>query len=706
MPLEEYLNMLKNDEDMTDSQRADCVAWGIYNLIQAVHFLHTTAQVSHGNLIPEAIYVTPGGDFKLFGFYILTPIGTISQVGGTIVTGPTEHFCRFEKDVTPPQYRSPERIEARYDAISKSPVHTVDSYSFGVLLSEIYRHLGAGTSCLLPEKLQKACSRLQTTSLARPRILPLAKCPIFASKHVQAQKFMDEIATQSVEDKISFWKSLPDLFSQKVLSGRTAKYKVLPLLQRTVQTLTSVDVGLTQEISKRECLALLPTLFATATIYLSKEEFQSHMEPIVEVLFKVNDRAVRGAMLGKISMLVQYLDAPTLNRVVFEPMCSGFTDSSAPLRELTLKSAIVLVSYLTQPNLEKLTRYLVRLQSDPEDSIRTNTVIFIGKVAPSLSDIARSKLILPAFMRAMTDGFVPCRLAGLKAICTSSSLFEEKKLASEILPAIAPSLVDTSSEVRDAAMKAVDDLLIVLRQHSETMRQEEAKQLSAAAAASGSQSFGTGGATGPLGVVAMPTSDPAPKSSSSSSYLSGLSSWASFKLTSSAQATEVSNNMTTANDTSSVPPNNMASSSGYGSGVKLESISTAQSSVSSFSNLNLGDAGAVGDSTAGWSDDDFDEIDPKPKVTNKIFSKSLINSLATEVEDEFMSQFDRKATIRPRTTASKSKLQVPSSGLVVTGANRLKKESAMSMRKEETVKPSIRKLDPNDDPIGDGWDDF
>jgi SCY1-like protein 1 len=66
------------------------------------------------------------------------------------------------------------------------------------------------------------------------------------------------------------------------------------------------------------------------------------MSAIIELLFKVNDRGVRGAMLGRIALFAKFLDQPTLNRVVCEPMCSGFTDSSAPLRDLTLKSAIIL----------------------------------------------------------------------------------------------------------------------------------------------------------------------------------------------------------------------------------------------------------------------------------------------------------------------------------------------------------------------------
>jgi SCY1-like protein 1 len=100
-----------------------------------------------------------------------------------------------------------------------------------------------------------------------------------------------------------------------------------------------------------------------------------------------------------------------LNQAVFEPMCSGFSDSSAALRELTLKATLVLVPYLFQPNLEKLSRYLVRLQSDQEASIRTNTVIFFSKLAPYLTDTTRQKLLL----RALKDNFKPCRLAALQS---------------------------------------------------------------------------------------------------------------------------------------------------------------------------------------------------------------------------------------------------------------------------------------------------
>jgi SCY1-like protein 1 len=689
VPLEDYLNMLENDPEMTDAQRADAVAWGIYTLILAVNFLHVNAKVAHGNLIPEAIFVTPAGDFKLSAFHILTPIGIADGA-----TGPTQHFRHFERDVTTNDFRSPERIEGRFDAISTSPVHAMDAYSFGVLLPEIYRHYGTGTSAQLPQKLEKACLRLRTPSVtSRPRILPLSKCPIFTSPHIQAQKFMDEIATQPIEDKISFWKSLPDLFSQRVLSSRVAKHKILPLLQLTITNLTTTDLGLTQEISKRECLALLPTLFKMGKTYLTKEEFQPQLSAIIELLFKVNDRGVRGAMLGRIALFAELLDQPTLNRVVFEPMCSGFTDSSAPLRELTLKSAIILVAYLTQPNLEKLTRYLVRMQSDPEDSIRTNTVIFIGKVAPNLSAMARSKLILPAFMRAMKDGFIPCRLAGLKAVCACRLLFDEKRLASDVLPAISPSLVDGSSEVRDAAMRAVDELLVMLREFGEKMRVEEAKQPKILHTASNPSLAGS--VNGSSSVNASGVA-PAPSSATSSSYMSGISSWASSRLT----TTSTKSGRPTASTVRSELP---VSSIGSGTGMKSQPAVSSAPSVSktlpAFSSLNLRDAG-IGGASTGWSDDEFEQPRQQTSIGTK---KSLIPAFATDMDDNFMSQFDRKTAIRPRTGGA-SKLQT--SVKITAGARRREELSKARKVAEKKEKPGIMKLNLDEDPIDDGWDDF
>jgi len=688
-------------------------------VINAITFLHSHAKVAHGNISPSAIYVTPSGDFKLSTLQLLTPIGIADGA-----SGPTPHFRHFERDVTNNLYRCPERIEGRWDAISTSAVHVMDAYSLGVLLPEIYAHIGCGTNGKLPMKLEKACKRLSSSSMAgRPRIGPLVRCPVFDNEYIKTLSFLDTLATQDVESKIVFWKSLPDLLninnkngtgtnsnsSKQVLSSRVAKYKILPILQSTIVQLTTVDNGLTQDVHKRECLALLPTLFSTSTSYLTPEEFQTQLSPVVELLFRVNDRAVRGSLLSRITLFAKLLDGPTLNRVVFEPMCSGFSDSSAPLRELTLKSSIVLVEHLTPANLEKLTRYLVRLQGDAEDSIRTNTVIFIGKVAPNLSHMARSKLILPAFMRAMGDGFVPCRLAGLKAIRACRDYFEEKKLATDVLPAIAPSLVDSNEDVRMESMKVVEELLEILRDVGDRLSEEErARALmegntGTSAGTASSFTHTAGSSTSSLGKMAGigPNSQTdtaaAATSGTSTSYMSSFSSWASSKITSSSTTTAkptAEPNSTTAPAPSATPSH---SSSSY--------TATASKPAPKFSSLSLRDAGVGGENAWSNDDDDFGDLDSDTpeKGGNNNNNNNLIPSWASENDNnDFMSQFEKKDFVRPRSAAGVggSKLNTPSR---VTASSRRRAELVQKKNKETKV--SVTKL-TMDNSLDDGWEDF
>ena len=63
------------------------------------------------------------------------------------------------------------------------------------------------------------------------------------------------------------------------------------------------------------------------------------------------------------------------------------------LREETLKSLVHLVDKLDENNLqEKLVRCITNLQQDPENSIRTNATIFLGKIMPRLKEAPRWEL--------------------------------------------------------------------------------------------------------------------------------------------------------------------------------------------------------------------------------------------------------------------------------------------------------------------------
>ena len=74
--------------------------------------------------------------------------------------------------------------------------------------------------------------------------------------------------------------------------------------------------------------------------------------------------------------------------------------------------------------------------TDKNISIRTNAVIFLSKIASKLNDMVRNKILAPCFVKAMRDGFNPCRIAGLKAAQACHNLIEPVQMCAVVLPQV------------------------------------------------------------------------------------------------------------------------------------------------------------------------------------------------------------------------------------------------------------------------------
>jgi SCY1-like protein 1 len=108
-------------------------------------------------------------------------------------------------------------------------------------------------------------------------------------------------------------------------------------------------------------ISLPPLLDIEATA--ADAALSARVQPLLVSLFTLNDRGVRAMLLSKVDTIAPRLDAATLNNRLFDPLCAGFMDAAAQLRELTLKSMVVLVDKLSDKNLnDKLLRHLGRLQ--------------------------------------------------------------------------------------------------------------------------------------------------------------------------------------------------------------------------------------------------------------------------------------------------------------------------------------------------------
>ena len=618
-----------NDWLIEASPTNDQLAWGLQCMIQALCFVHTGAQLAHGNICPQSFWVTPAGDIKLWNFSLVTPIG-VADGGG----GPTQHFRLYEGSITPQPYRSPERVKAQWEALATNQVHCMDAYSLGILINDYYNgHI--------PTPLQKACQRLLTPSLKmRPRLGPLLKCPIFETPYAKLNQELMEIQIQPVDQKLRFWQSL----DMEHMDPSVAKFKILPLIQSTIRTICSSEPMLSQELYRREVLSMLTPLFYIAENLLDQEEVSYALAPLLQLLFAVKDRGVRGALLGKTPLFASHLSKQDLNTLVFEPLCSGFADSSDALRELTLKATSVLVPHLYPPNVEKLSRYLVRLQSDTSPSIRAHTMIMIPNLASHLSDVARQKLLLPAFGRAAKDPHPPCRLASLQSLPRCQEYFTLDDLATKVLPACMPLVLDGVGDVRTAAFEIIDDLMAKLK--SAHQKRSIGEVGVSSFNATNTQQHAAAAATV---TTQMPVLPAAP---SSGSYLGGLSGWYSAAPPAAAAAAVVTPIVVPQQQQQQAPP-----------------FIPTKKPAPTFSSLNIGGEEAEhGGGGGGWDDDD-DDLGLIDHTEEDVFASIGMNN--------------------------NNKRQQGSSGKLIMGNNK----SSSKPKKADVKKLSM------DDGM-DGWDDF
>lgn len=94
-----------------------------------------------------------------------------------------------------------------------------------------------------------------------------------------------------------------------------------------------------------------------------------------------------------------------------------------------------------------LLRLLAKMQVDPEPSIRTNTCILLGRLAPLLGPNTKKKVLVPAFARSLKDTFVHARVAGLMALMATVEFYDKDDIAGRVIPNMAFTMIDKEKSV-------------------------------------------------------------------------------------------------------------------------------------------------------------------------------------------------------------------------------------------------------------------
>ncbi|KAG5224463.1 inactive serine/threonine-protein kinase [Salix suchowensis] len=449
MPLSEKIKEL----GLEGTQRDEYYAWGLNQIAKAVSFLNNDCKLVHGNVCLASVVVTPTLDWKLHAFDVL------SEFDGNNgnATGP---MLQYEWLIGS-QYKPMELAKSDWVAIRKSPPWAIDSWGLGCLIYELFSGMKLGKTeelrdtASIPKSLLQDYQRLLSSMPSRRMNTAklLENSEYFQNKLVDTIHFMEILTLKDSVEKDTFFRKLPNLAEQ--LPRQIALKKLLPLLASALEFGSAASPALTALLKMGS--------------WLSAEEFSVKVLPTIVKLFSSNDRAIRVSLLQHIDQYGESLSAHVVDEQVYSHVATGFSDTSALLRELTLKSMLILAPKLSQRTISgSLLKYLSKLQVDEEPAIRTNTTILLGNIAIYLNEGTRKRVLINAFtVRALRDTFSPARGAGLMALCATSSYYDVTEIATRILPNVVVLTIDPDSDVRSKSFQAVEQFLQIVKQYHE-----------------------------------------------------------------------------------------------------------------------------------------------------------------------------------------------------------------------------------------------
>uniref|UniRef100_A0A665XG12 N-terminal kinase-like protein n=1 Tax=Echeneis naucrates TaxID=173247 RepID=A0A665XG12_ECHNA len=414
------------------------ISWGLHQIVKALSFLVNDCHLLHNNFGVWAVFVDRAGEWKLGGLDHVAP--EQGDPSGVSLPAPKAVYPDMEK------YEPPEMSN------SSGEKWAGEVWRLGCLIWEVFngplprtsslRSLGKVPKALVPHY----CELVGANPRARPnpaRFLQNCRAPggFLSNSFVESNLFLEEIQIKEPAEKQQFFQDLSENLDS--FPEDFCKHKVLP------QLLTAFEFGNAGAV-------VLTPLFKVGK-FLSADEYQQKIIPVIVKMFSSTDRAMRIRLLQQMEQFIQYLNEAAVNSQIFPHVVHGFTDTNPAIREQTVKSMLLLAPKLNETNLnQELMRHFARLQArDEQGPIRCNTTVCLGKIASYLNAGTRQRVLISAFSRATKDPFPASRSAGVLGFAATHNYYSITEIAARILPTLCAITVDPDKSVRDQVHMAL-----------------------------------------------------------------------------------------------------------------------------------------------------------------------------------------------------------------------------------------------------------